>query len=122
MAVLLVDVTGDLASLLVSRLVSLSDDVRVVEDDPDAGRKWRRLGAHIARGDSTDADLIERAAQGVRTVVVAQRDGRSLDEVVTAATDAARRLPDDLRLVVCMGRRDAKVERVIRSSDLNARL
>jgi uncharacterized protein YbjT (DUF2867 family) len=117
-SVLLVDVSGELGAAVVSRLVSLADEVGVVEDDPDAARKWARLGAHVARGDSTDADLLERAAQQVRTVVVAQRAGVALVEVVRAVVEAARLVPGDVRLVVCM-QGDDDAEEAIRSSGLD---
>jgi uncharacterized protein YbjT (DUF2867 family) len=117
-SVLLVDVSGELGAAVVSRLVSLADEVRVVEEDPAAAPVWARLGAHVARGASTDTDLLERAAQQVRTVVVAQRAGVALVEVVKAVVEAARLVPGDVRLVVCM-RGDADAEEAIRSSGLD---
>jgi hypothetical protein len=117
-SVLLVDVSGELGAALVSRLVSLADEVGVVEDDPAAAPLWARLGAHVARGASTDTDLLERAAQQVRTVVVAQRGGVDLVEVVSAVVEAARLVPGDVRLVVCM-HGDADAEEAIRSSGLD---
>jgi hypothetical protein len=79
MSILLVRAGGPVARELVARLIAQDDEVRIVES-PSAGEDWSALGAHIARGDDTDPDLIERAAQSVRTAVLfAQGD---VDDVV----------------------------------------
>ena len=119
MSVLLVGVTGDLAGMLVSRLVSLSDDVRMIDKDPDAIRKWTALGAHVARGDADDEDLIERSAHGVRTVVVAQPRDAPLADVVAAVVEGAPQASPEVRLVVCMRRRDHRVANLVRSCGLD---
>lgn len=70
MSVLLIGAEGPIAKELVARLLAQGDDVRVIEDDPGAAGRWRELGAHVATGSDGDADLVERAAQGVRTLAV----------------------------------------------------
>jgi TrkA-N domain len=71
MSILLVAARGPVGVALVERLVAEGDDVRVVEGDAAAAARWRELGAHVAAGRPYDADLVERAAQGVRTLVIA---------------------------------------------------
>ena len=70
MSILLVGADGDVGEAVVARLVQQGDEVRVIETDERASDRWRALGAHVARGAADDADLVERAAQNVRTVVV----------------------------------------------------
>jgi hypothetical protein len=54
---------------LISRLVAQEDEVRVVEDEPERAAVWRELGAYVALGE-WEEDLIERAAQNARTMVI----------------------------------------------------
>ena len=70
MSVLLVGAGGALADALIARLVGEGDEVRVVEDDDRGAARWRALGAFVARGTPDDFDLVERAAQSARTIVV----------------------------------------------------
>ncbi|MGH2820657.1 MAG: NAD-binding protein [Actinomycetota bacterium] len=104
MSLLLIGISGDEGRALVERLVAQSDEVRVIEDDPVDASEWTSLGAHVAHGSATDSDLIERAAQNVRTVVVMEERGRDLQAVIGAvlqgAPGAARR-EEDLRVVAC---------------------
>lgn len=88
MSVLLVGTSGEVAVAVVERLVAQGDDVRVVEPEPDAAPRWRALGAHVARGRADDADLLERAAQNVRTIVVLDADP-PFDAIVEAALKAS---------------------------------
>jgi hypothetical protein len=76
--------------------------VRVVEPDEGAALRWAALGAHVARGSPLDPDLLDRAAHGVRTVVVfldAARSGRDLLATVLGSEEAP---PPSFRLVACM--------------------
>jgi hypothetical protein len=69
-SVLLVGLDDELTSTLVTRLRAQDDEVRVLIPTASKGEPWRQLGAYVATGPSDDADLIERAAQNVRTVVL----------------------------------------------------
>ena len=101
MSLVLVEAQGALGAAVVARLVSQGDEVRVVTDDADGGAKWRSLGAHVARGSSVDDDLIERAAQNARSIVVFDRAGNGLGEVAKAVLEGARRAHVGRVLVVC---------------------
>jgi hypothetical protein len=80
-SVLLVTPPASIGSAVIERLLAQGDEVRVVGDGI-GSQEWRRLGAHVATGDP-DADLIERAGQGARTVVV-------FDEPYPEVIEAAR--------------------------------
>ncbi|MGH2787924.1 MAG: hypothetical protein ACRDJV_08440 [Actinomycetota bacterium] len=87
MSVLLVGIAGDSGEAIIRRLVSQGDEVRVLEGNGTAGERWRSLGAHVARRESDMADLVERAAQNVRTVVI----GEEADvDAIVAGAEAAR--------------------------------
>jgi hypothetical protein len=67
-SVLLVGLDPALARALVARLLEEGDQVRaVVQPGEDPGPYE---GAHLATGDAEDDDLVERAAQGARTIVL----------------------------------------------------
>ena len=102
MSVLLVGARGALGRALIARLVEEDDDVRVVENDKEVADEWRRLGAHVAQGDPADADLIERAAQHCRTVVVLQDPVVGMDEVLDPVIEGARFAGVE-RVVLCGG-------------------
>lgn len=89
MSILLVDPPTDVGAEVVTRLVRQGDEVRVIEHDPARASLWTRLGAHVARGDPTDGDLIERAATNCRTVVTFTDDTEGL-AVAAHAARAAR--------------------------------
>ena len=88
MAVLLVGPQEDVAGRLIQRLIEQGDDARVIESDGNAAEGWRSLGAHVAVASDWDADLIERAATGARTIVLFDREGDSealVEETVRGA-------------------------------------
>lgn len=89
MSVLLVGITGSRGEAIVRRLVAQGDEVRVVEGDPDAGERWRSLGAYVARRDDDMADLVERAAQNVRTIVIGDVLAHDRDDVRAIVTGAS---------------------------------
>jgi uncharacterized protein YbjT (DUF2867 family) len=119
LSVLLINPTEDLGSALVSRLIGQDDEVRVIAEHVDAARKWTRLGAHVARGGAQDVDLIERAAQNVRTIVVLQEATAELGEIVEAAAHGGRLASAEMRLVVCLEQKLPAVEEVVRQSGLD---
>lgn len=79
MSVLLTGLEPELVVAIVRRLTGEGDQVRVVAR---AGTTYD--GAHMATGEPGDDDLVERAAQGARTIV-AGTEGR-----VAALAGAAR--------------------------------
>lgn len=70
MSVLLVAAEGEVGEAVIARLVSQGDEVRIIDEEDERVSRWRGLGAHVASGSAGDADLVERAAQGARTIVV----------------------------------------------------
>ena len=84
MSLLLIGLRDEVTAELIPLLVSQGDEVRIVESDETRAERWRSLGAHVARGLPDDDDLVERAAQNVRTLVVG-------DGATAAALDGARR-------------------------------
>lgn len=68
MSVLLVGLDPALARALISRLLSQGDQVRAVVAPGEDAAPYE--GAHVAAGDPRDDDLVERAAQGARTIVL----------------------------------------------------
>jgi hypothetical protein len=88
MSVLVIGGRDATADAVVRRLVGEGDEVRVIEDDAGRGDELRALGAFVARGDAGDFDLVERAAQNVRTVVVLGA-GWELEPILRGARAAA---------------------------------
>jgi uncharacterized protein YbjT (DUF2867 family) len=80
-----------LTRAVVTRLREQDDEVRAIHAGPVTASKLEALGVHIARGPYLDADLIERAGQNCRTVVVIEPEADVLDEVVTGMV--AARIP-----------------------------
>lgn len=115
MGVLLLGPGGELGPAIVQRLASQGDDVRVVTEDAQIGDASRSLGARVARGPATDADLVERAAQGVRSIVIFD-DPSTGSEVAAAALEAARLAGTERVIVVCGAANDAAAAAVIASS------
>jgi hypothetical protein len=119
MSVLLINPADELGSALVQRLIAENDEVRVISDHPEAAHKWTRLGAHVARGDAEDPDLIERAAQNVRTIVVLQEATDDLNDLVAAVAHGGRLASAEMRLVVCLEKGEPAVEDIVRKSGLD---
>ena len=96
MSVLLVGADEELGGAVVRRLIEQDDEVRVVENDPSRASLWKSLGAHVARGDASDPDLVEWAAQHVRTIVLFESGEHTLNAVLQGAAAARAE-----RLVLC---------------------
>ena len=111
MSILLVEPARDIATSVLSELVAQGDEVRIVTVAPE--KDWSDLGAHIAKGNGTDADLLERAGQGARTVVLFDPSGDQAAAAVEAAASARIE-----RLVVCSKKLGEEVD-VVRSSGLS---
>jgi NAD(P)H-binding len=97
-AVLIVEPPEDLGAALIERLVAQDDEVRVVAGNELLSRRWKALEAHVASGSGTDVDLLERAAQDVRTVVMFWRPGQ--DEQALGTVIEAMQLAGVERLVI----------------------
>jgi uncharacterized protein YbjT (DUF2867 family) len=116
MAVLLVGAAGAVADAVVSRLLNEGDEVRIVARSSEEAEKWRALGAHIARGDPEDPDLIERAAQNARSIVAFGNDAGSHD-VLDAAIEGGLGARVGRLIVCCTAAPGRKVrDRVSRAS------
>lgn len=96
MSVLLVGLDGELARTLIRRLISQDDEVRVIARPGDDVDALRSLGAHVARGRRLDADLVERAAQNVRSIVVGAVEPETMAEILEGARFARVE-----RVIVC---------------------
>ena len=112
MSVLLLGASGELGEAIVRKLLDQGDEVRAIENEPSSAASLRDLGVHIARGREIDSDLIERAGQNARTLIVIDPE----DAVVTEAIEAARNAAIE-RLIVC-GQVGREIVEVVRSSGL----
>jgi hypothetical protein len=84
MSLLIVGLPVEVTDQLIPLLVGQGDEVRIVESEATRIERWRSLGAHVARGAPDDDDLVERAAQNVRTLIVG-------DDATREALEGARR-------------------------------
>ena len=88
MSILLIGDPGPLGEVLVRRLIAQDDEVRAIATDASGG-DFSGHGVHIARGADLDADLVERAAQNVRTIVLFDPE-KDVIELVLDGAHAAR--------------------------------
>jgi hypothetical protein len=72
MSLLLIGLPETFAVKLVQRLREEQDEVRLLLPEGSDAERWKKLGAYVATGDPGDADLIERAATNVRTIVIGE--------------------------------------------------
>jgi NADH dehydrogenase len=79
--------TGRLGTLVVSRLVGRGVDVRVLTRDPARADHLRALGAEIVTGDVRETQSVERATDGVGTVVSAVHGFAGPGRVTPASVD-----------------------------------
>jgi hypothetical protein len=116
-SILLVGLDEDLMPALIRRLTEQGDEVRALEYDDAASDRWRSLGAHVASGPQWDADLIERAAQNVRTIAVGERHDRDPAELMDALVEGGALASPGMRLVV-VGRLQPQALAALRGSKL----
>jgi len=100
LSILLIGLDEDVMPALIGRLTAQGDEIRVLEADEAASDRWRSLGAHIASGPQWDADLIERAAQNVRTIVIGEHHDRDPVELMDALVEGGGLASREMRLVV----------------------
>jgi hypothetical protein len=72
MSLLLIGLPETFAAMLIKRLTAEQDEVRMLLPEGSDPSPWQRLGAFVAMGEAGDADLIERAATNVRTIVLGE--------------------------------------------------
>jgi uncharacterized protein YbjT (DUF2867 family) len=111
-SVLLIGAAGDLPAAVADRLIAQGDEVRTIATDP-ALENLATLGVRIARGPYLDADLVERSAQNVRTIVLFEAD----DEVLEAIIEGAAAAGVD-RVVLCSSSIEEPVRERLRASGL----
>ena len=117
MSILIAEPDAEFGPELVRRLVSEGDEVRVLTRDSSDAEGWRSLGAFVAIGDPMDADLVERACQNVRTLVIVapgRRRSTSLLQSLVAAAGAA----GTGRIVVCTSDPPTEMVEVLETSGL----
>lgn len=131
MSVLLIAPPTEVGEEVVTRLVRQGDEVRVLERNPTRASLWTRLGAHVARGDPGDDDLIERAATNCRTVVTFTDDGARLAaaangaraarvERMIAVVQKLRVVPEDIETIILVARAKGLRRKAIPPSELAA--
>ncbi|MFP5351994.1 MAG: NAD(P)H-binding protein [Actinomycetota bacterium] len=99
MSVLMVVGRGEAEPAVARRLLGQGDEVRVVVTDASEKPAWVSLGVHVAVGDPTDDDLIERAGQSARTLVLF--DGHANDPATVGAATKAASAAGIERLILC---------------------
>jgi hypothetical protein len=115
-AILILAGGTELDTYVVRRLLAQGDEVRVLEKTAARREEWRGLGAFLAVGEADDPDLVERAAQSVRTVVLLEDPARP--EVIANVLEAAPKAGVD-RVVVCGAAIDAHVREALGAGDLS---
>lgn len=116
MAVLVITGGSELDEQVVTRLVSQGDEVRVLEPTSQRREHWVRSGAFLASGEADDPDLVERAAQNVRTIVVLTE--RVSSRVIATVLEAGPKAGVD-RLVCCAPTIPESVKTAVRSSSID---
>ena len=115
MAVLVITGDSDLDVPVVLRLLDQGDEVRVLEPTSGRAEEWRAIGAFFAGGEADDPDLVERAAQNVRTVVILGE--RVTVEVTSVVLEAGSNAGVD-RLVCCAQAIPAPVKEAVRAASM----
>lgn len=100
MSVLLVGLDEERGPAVVAKLLAEDDIVGVIEEQAGRGDKWRDLGAHVAIGSPDDADLIERAAQHARSIVVFEHDTERARQILAAVLEGARLVPGEAARII----------------------
>ena len=120
MSVLLIGLEEDLGVPVIERLLQEGDIVGVIEEDEGRATRWREMGAHVAGGAATDFDLVERAAQHARSIVVADSRFDNSLEVAEAVLTGARLVPGDrARIVFIATRPDTGVGEALSTSEFD---
>lgn len=101
MSVLLIGASGELGEAVITRLARAGDQVEVIEPSAADAAIWRAKGARVAVAETIDTDLVERAGQQARTIVVFGDDSDRTIRSVKTVLAAATALKESPRIVVC---------------------
>jgi hypothetical protein len=118
MSILLIRASGRVGEALARRLVAQGDEVRVIEPAEGLVAAWQELGVKVAPGPDDDPDLMERAAQNVRTAVVIEDESGPAREVIEHVLTGIGAAGVG-RLIVCARKPDEVVLNSVRSSGLD---
>jgi TrkA-N domain len=118
MSILLIRASGRIGQALARRLVAQGDEVRVIEPAEELVEAWQELGVKVAPGRDDDADLMERAAQNVRTAIVIEDDSGPAREVIEHVLTGLGAAGVG-RVIVCARKPDEGVLNAVRSSGLD---
>jgi hypothetical protein len=117
MSLLLVGLPETFAAMLVQRLLAEDDEVRLLIPEGADPDPWKRLGAFVAQGEAGDADLVERAATNVRTLVLGEEAAgfsqEELDELIAGARRA-----DVGRFVVCQAQPTQEIVAALKAAEV----
>lgn len=95
MSVVLIGADEEWGPAVVERLLNEDDIVGVIEEELGRRDLWKGLGAHVALGSAADPDLVERAVQHARSIVVFEGDPQRSTEVLEAVFQGARLAPGE---------------------------
>lgn len=114
MSILLLVEGDETEKVVAQRLLAQGDEVRVLLTRTELRGDWIELGAHVAVGDPSDDDLIERAGQDARTIVLFGSHAADL-ATVTAALKAAAAARIE-RVILCVPEAGEEVRRLVTGS------
>jgi hypothetical protein len=107
-SVLVIDPDETNGLSVVELLVSEGDEVGVIVADPSDAGAWKKTGAQVAIGSSADPDLIERAAQHARSIILFDARPDTVETVIEGARLVG---PVPARVVYCStGIHDVRAE------------
>ncbi|MFP5299297.1 MAG: hypothetical protein ACLGHL_09960 [Actinomycetota bacterium] len=114
MSILLIGVDDDLATVLSRRLIDQDDEVRVLVTEDGGPSAVPDAAVHVASGRYLDdADLIERASQNVRTIVLGSHPSipKAAADIVSGARSAGVS-----RIVYCADAPDPGTAETVKAS------
>ncbi len=114
MSILMLVEDHEVEKVVARRLLDQGDEVRVLLARPELRPAWIELGAHVAVGDPTDDDLIERAGQDARTLVLFGIHAGDVS-TVTASLKAALAAGIE-RVILCVAGADDEIRRLVGAS------
>ncbi|MDQ4142273.1 MAG: NAD-binding protein [Actinomycetota bacterium] len=100
MSLLLIGLDEERGPAVVGRLLQEGDIVGVIEEHHERAPIWRELGAHVALGSPSDPDLVERAAQHARSIVIFASDPTNAPVVLDGVLEGARLTPGEAARVI----------------------
>lgn len=120
MSVLLLGLESNFGSAVIQRLLDEDDIVGVIEEDRARGEEWKKLGAHVALGSPADFDLIERAAQHARSIVIVESGLSDAGAVVEATLMGARLVPgEQARIIFVTAAPDPEIGETLTGSEFD---